>query len=481
MSDFLLELGKNPNARKLIKTLGLPIPVPEPLRRARGPYTERELDEARIVVGGGSALGKQLAETLAVAGATPFVIGDASLVTAFAAPGEAYGRRSTSLEIGDLPESLAIDGLVFDATGFTTPGDLGQLHAFFHPLVARLCRGGRAVVLGRPADAVKTAEAAAAAAALEGFVRSLAKEIGKRGATAQLVQCAAGAEDRLPGVLRFVLSRRSAFMTGQPIRVSTAARVDAAAATPTRWSRPLEGKVALVTGAARGIGEATARLLAAEGAHVVCLDRPADDGPTSQVARSIGGSVLLIDLSDPAAAAAIADELGKRHGKIDIVVHNAGITRDKTLAKMSADKWDQAVTVNLDVVVKATRALLDGKVLRDGGRVICLSSVAGIAGNVGQTNYAASKAGIIGFVEKLAPELGKKGITVNAIAPGFIETRLTAAIPVMIREVGRRLSALGQGGLPDDIGQAILFLATPGASGITGNVLRVCGGALIGK
>jgi 3-oxoacyl-[acyl-carrier protein] reductase len=477
VSDFFLELGKNPNARKLIKTLGLPVPLPQPLERAGQPYAERELDDLKIVVAGQGALTRQLAETLTSAGATPLLIGSAELVTAFAGPGQAFGRPSTTLEIGDLPASLSLDGLVFDATGFAVATDLRKLHETFSPLIARLGRGGRAVVLGRPPEAMADAEAAATHAALEGFVRSLAKEIGKRGATAQLLVCEVGAEDRLAGPLRFCLSLRSAFVTGQPIRIGGAVKATGAPA----WTRPLEGKVALVTGAARGIGEATARLLAAEGAHVVCLDRPADDGPTSQIARAIGGSVLLVDLADPAAGRVIADELQRRHGAIDIVVHNAGITRDKTLAKMSAEQWDQTVAVNLGAPIATTRAMLDKKVVKPGGRIVCLSSVAGIAGNLGQTNYAASKAGVIGFVERLAPEIAGKGITINAIAPGFVETRLTAAIPVMIREAGRRLSALGQGGIPDDIGQAILFLATPGASGITGGTLRVCGGALIGR
>jgi 3-oxoacyl-[acyl-carrier protein] reductase len=130
-------------------------------------------------------------------------------------------------------------------------------------------------------------------------------------------------------------------------------------------------------------------------------------------------------------------------------------------------------------VVRITDALLEGP-MHDAGRIILLSSVAGIAGNMGQTNYAASKAGIVGYVRKLAGDVGDRGITVNAIAPGFIETRLTAAIPVVIREVARRLSNLGQGGRPRDVGDAITFLSTPGAVGLTGNTLRVCGGALVG-
>ncbi|MCA9709285.1 MAG: 3-oxoacyl-ACP reductase [Myxococcales bacterium] len=312
-------------------------------------------------------------------------------------------------------------------------------------------------------------------AALEGFVRSLAKEVGKRGSTAQLLTVAEGAEDRVEPVLRFLLSARSAFISGQPVHV------DARALWPSEVPvvRPLEGKVALVTGAARGIGAATCELLAAEGAHVICLDRPEDDALASQVARTVGGSVLLADVSDPAAPKAIAAEIAEHHGGVDIVVHNAGVTRDKTLARMKPEQWDQALDINLAAVVRITEELTTG-LLRDGGRVVLLSSVAGIAGNMGQTNYAASKSGIIGYTGKLAEALASQGITVNAVAPGFIETRLTAAIPVMIREVARRLANLGQGGLPQDVGEAITFLCTPGAAGITGRVLRVCGGALVG-
>ena len=151
---------------------------------------------------------------------------------------------------------------------------------------------------------------------------------------------------------------------------------------------------------------------------------------------------------------------------------------DKTLARMKPDQWDMVLGINLAAVMKTTSVL--EPMLRENGRVVCLSSIAGLAGNMGQTAYAASKAGIVGYVRAEAERLADKGITVNAIAPGFIETRMTAAIPVAIREVARRLSALGQGGQPSDVGQAITFLATAGSQGLTGQVLRVCGGAFVG-
>ena len=474
MSDFLLE---NEAARKLIQTLGLPVPVPTRLRRADGPVDERPLHDDDVVIGAfgdNPAIADVLARTLTAAGASPQVTTPA-LQRAFAAPGEAFGRPAKLVDPA-AEGAGRVRSLVFDATGLGDPSQLRSLYDFFHPLVVRVKNCGRALVIGRPPGSFESANAAAAHAALEGFVRSLAKELGKRGSTAQLLYVDKGAEDRLEGPLRFLLSDRSAFVSGQPLTVSA----DTKAPAHAKWVRALQGKIALVTGAARGIGEATAELLAAEGAHVVCLDRPQDDALLSQVARKVGGSLLLADLGTPDVANTVVSELKSRHGGVDIVVHNAGITRDKTLAKMKPEAWDQAIDVNLQAVTKITAALLEGT-LRNEGRVICLSSVAGIAGNMGQTNYAASKAGLIGYVARMAKHTASRGITVNAIAPGFIETRLTAAIPVMIREAGRRLSNLGQGGLPQDVGEAIAFLASPGAVGITGQVLRVCGGALIGR
>jgi 3-oxoacyl-[acyl-carrier protein] reductase len=477
MSDFLLELGKNPTARNIVKSLGLPIPIPQDLLRTMDPAVERPLADRDVALclHGESRVLAPLAHTVLEAGGNPYVVGDSDVLAHFRSPGEAFGRVVTKLDLAGGAEGAGFDALVMDATGIASPEELSLLHEFFQPLVSKLRRCGRLVVIGRPDEEMDTPAGSAAQASLIGFVRSVAKEVGRKGATAQLLLLSRGAEPWLAGPIRFLLSRRSAYLSGQVLRVGATG----AAAIEPAWVQPLERKVALVTGAARGIGAATVRTLAKEGAKVICLDRPSDDGPTSQLAREVDGAIFLKDITDPDCPEALAHYLRTEFGGVDIVVHNAGITRDKTLGRMSGELWEQAVDVNLAAVVRINDVLLDG-VVRDGGRVICLSSVAGIAGNAGQTNYAASKAGIIGYVKALAKQSAAHDITVNAIAPGFIETRLTDAIPVGIREVGRRLNNLGQGGVPVDIGHAITFIASPGSQGITGQVVRVCGGCYLG-
>jgi 3-oxoacyl-[acyl-carrier protein] reductase len=468
MKDLLLELSKNESARNIIKGLGLPIPMPQELQRARGPRSERQLSGRRIAVWStpdSDAL-PHISQALDWAGARIFATDESGVEDAVDADVEAL----------DLDSDSRFDGLVLDATTFESPSDLRALYDFFHPLMRRIARSGRVVVVGRPVDQAESSGEAAARGALDGFVRSVAKEVGKKGSTAQLVYVDDGADSQLAGPLRFTLSEHSAYVSGQVIRVTR----KAGEVPEHDAGEPLHGKTALVTGAARGIGAATAEILANEGAYVICLDLPHDEEEVTETADRIGGHVLLADVTEERTPSRIAKTLADEHGGLDIIVHNAGITRDKTLKNMSSDWWDQAIEVNLRAVVDITDKLIDDKVLNDYSRVICLSSIAGIAGNMGQTNYAASKSGIIGFVEYLGERLDDCHATVNAIAPGFIETRLTEEMPVAVREVARRMNALGQGGKPEDVGQAIAFLATPGAQGVTGQVLRVCGAAMVG-
>jgi 3-oxoacyl-[acyl-carrier protein] reductase len=298
----------------------------------------------------------------------------------------------------------------------------------------------------------------------------------RAGGTAQLVYVEPGAEHVIAGPLRFLLSGRSAYVSGQVVRVGEPVGSPGDVADP---ERPLADKVAVVTGASRGIGASIAQTLARAGAHVVCLDLPSQGAALSEVANRVGGEALQLDVTAEDAPTVLADHLRERHDGVDIVVHNAGITRDKTLAGMDASRWNAVLDINLVSQQRIDAALLDG-VINEDGRIVSVSSMSGIAGNRGQTNYATSKAGVIGRVEALAPSLRKQGITINAVAPGFIETDMTAAMPVAVREVGRRMNSLTQGGQPVDVAEAIAWLAEPGSAGVTGQTLRVCGQNLLG-
>ncbi|MGW3418977.1 3-oxoacyl-ACP reductase [Streptomyces phaeochromogenes] len=369
--------------------------------------------------------------------------------------------------------------VVLDATGVRDVDALAEVHAALHPVVRSVAESGRVVVLGAPLDPADHHQAAVQQA-LEGFVRSLGKEIG-RGRTVNLVRLSeAGAAE---STLRFLLSPRSAYVSGQVIEVGGHGRGgrdgSGEPTEPGDPEKPLAGRTALVTGAARGIGEAVAATLARDGALVVCLDVPAAGGDLAAVAERLGGVALPLDITADDAGARIADALPG--GRLDVLVHNAGITRDRRLVNMPAERWSSVLDVNLASVLRTTDVLLSGGALRAGGRVVATASIAGIAGNAGQTNYAASKAGVVGLVRSLAPRaLSEYGVTVNAVAPGFIETKMTAAVPLFIREAGRRMNSLAQGGLPVDVAETTAWFAHPGSGAVNGQVVRVCGQSLLG-
>jgi 3-oxoacyl-[acyl-carrier protein] reductase len=372
-------------------------------------------------------------------------------------------------------EDQRFKALVFDATGITDSAQLREVFAFFHPAIRRVSRSGRVIVLGTPPDDAKNPRQATAQRALEGFVRSIGKEV-RKGATAQLIYVGKKAEDQIESTLRFYLSPKSAYVSGQVVRIGasvlTAEGID--------WEHPLAGRFALVTGASRGIGRAIAQVLARDGAHVIGLDVPALQRELDETIGEVGGSTLILDITDDDAPARIAEHVLEHHGGVDVVVHNAGITRDKTLGRMSEDQWDKVIDINLTAQERINEALLTREAIRENGRIVSVSSMSGVAGNAGQTNYAASKAGVIGMVEAMAPVLAKKRLTINAVAPGFIETQMTAAMPIATREAGRRMNSLAQGGLPVDVAETIAWYASPASGGINGTVVRVCGQSLVG-
>ena len=392
-----------------------------------------------------------------------------------AAPGGRLGKQVEKLvgEIG--AEAANGDGkakaVVFDATGIKDSTDLVELQRFFHPNVRRVERSGRVVVLGTPPQGLPAREATAQRA-LEGFTRSLAKEIG-RGIAVQLVYVAKGAEKEVDSTLRFLLSPKSAYVSGQVVRVDKAV----AKAGKVDPERPLAGRTALVTGASRGIGRAIAETLHRDGADLVLLDVPALSEDLQEVAGVLNAQTIELDITEEDAPKRIADALGDG---VDVVVHNAGVTKDRTIAKMPEDRWSVLMEINLSSEERINDELLKRDLLKPNGRIVCVSSMSGIAGNSGQTNYATSKAGVIGMVESMAPELAERGATINAVAPGFIETQMTDAMPIAIREAGRRMNSMSQGGKPVDVAETIAWFASPASAGVNGNTVRVCGQSLLG-
>ncbi|APA85107.1 3-oxoacyl-ACP reductase [Paraburkholderia sprentiae WSM5005] len=470
MNDAYLKFVNSPFGGRLARSLGLP--KPEVLRRYRA---DRPEFGGLIAIGAGREprLLDAFASFIASVGMTSVAHESAGLWVPLATRHGLMTGRFEPAEAGS-PGKLA--ALLFDASGIDDSSLLEPLHGFFHDTLRSLGKCGRIVVLGRPPEACANPRQWTAQRALEGLVRSLGKEA-RRGITANLVYVEAGSERGIEATLRFFLSPRSAYVSGQVVRIAAQGALahDAAAFD---WRQPLAGRRALVTGAARGIGAAIASVLAAEGAHVIGLDIPSARDALDATIRQLNGSTLAFDIAAPEAAAQIAaalDELG-----VDIVVHNAGITKDKTIAKMTDAAWQSVIDINLSAQERIDDALLAAGILRDGGRIVAVSSISGIAGNPGQTNYATSKAGVIGRVQSMAPQLRARGITINAVAPGFIETQMTAKMPFALREAGRRMNSMSQGGQPVDVAQTIAWLAHPGSAGVTGQVVRVCGQSLIG-
>jgi len=468
MSDRYQQLVNTPIGKIVSKQIGLPNPV-KLERYERG----QPLVSGPVLFGAapGGRLAGATAKVLAAIDADVRTPLEKGIRTAAADA----GLDAKVFDPDAATEDETFKALVFDASGIEVSEQLREMWAFFAPSIRRVRNSGRVIVLGTaPADC-KRPRQATAQRALEGFVRSVGKEI-RQGATAQLIYVGTNAESQLSSTLRFYLSPKSAYVSGQVVRVGASAL----SADGIDWELPLGGKYALVTGASRGIGRAIAKVLARDGAHVIGLDVPGLQRELEETIGELGGSSLVLDITDDDAPARIATHLLDDHGGVDVVVHNAGITRDKTLGRMDEDRWNMVLGVNLTAQERINEELLSREVIRENGRIVCVSSMSGVAGNAGQANYATSKAGVIGMVESMAASLATRGLTINAVAPGFIETQMTAAMPIAIREAGRRMNSLAQGGLPVDVAETIAWFASPASGGVNGNVVRVCGQSLIG-
>ena len=414
MTDQYQAFAKSPIGKFVIKNLGLPAPT----------FLERFESATPVVKGAvilgaapSSTLSGAIAQVLANIHANSYAGQNTELQQAAAKAGLNLGAFNE----GDKESAFKV--AIFDASGIQSSEQLIELYKFFNPIARQIQASGRVIVVGITPETAKTLKQAVAQRALEGFVKSVGKEF-KKGIAAQLVYVDDGAADNIESTLRFLASPRSAYVSGQVIRVSKAEVLD------VDWAKPLAGKTAVVTGASRGIGEAIAHVLARDGAHVICLDVPQQQADLDRVAAEIGGSTLAIDITAADAGQKIK-EAAAAQGGLDVIVHNAGITRDKMLANMKPELWDLVININLSAIERVNEYLMNNQGINANGRIVCVSSISGIAGNLGQTNYAASKAGVIGVVKMTAPFL-QQGVTINAVAPGFIETEMT-------KETARRM------------------------------------------
>lgn len=468
MSDRLLDFTQSSLGKQISGLLG--IPSPPRLRRAKNGYLQQPLAERSVLLGG-SAQAQLSGPLVAALEAMAATIVVSTELPGLAPVKTAATQQQVTLKTEAPAEGKPLHAYVFDASGIEGTAGLRQLYDFLQPRVARLAAHGRIVIVSRAAPATDSIGAYTASMALRGFIKSLGKEIGKKGATVNLLEVGRGAEPAIEGALRFLLTEHSAYVDAQILTLDE----PTSEAEFNRVIAPLRGKLAVVTGAARGIGAAIAETLAREGANVVGVDRPQEEGALGATMSRINGRGLALDVTAADAGERLASELGA----LDIVVHNAGVTRDKMLRNMPPHWWDQVLDINLGAILRINERLLAGG-LNPGSRIVCISSIGGISGNAGQTNYGATKAGIIGYCERLAAQMAAQGGAINAVAPGFIETQMTASMPTIPREFGRRLSSLNQGGQPIDIAEAVTFLASPLAAGVNGRTLRVCGQNFMG-
>ncbi|TLM86462.1 3-oxoacyl-ACP reductase [Pseudarthrobacter sp. NamE2] len=445
MTDKYAQLVNQGIGRNVARKLGLPRPAV--LRRYR---PGQALVTGPVVVQGDSAAADKLAAEL--------LTWDLD-VRRHAVPREKLGAIILVLDEVAHPEDL-------ERPVLAAAGSLRDLDA-----------GARVITVSRPAAEAGTPAAAAARQGVDGFLRSLAKEL-RAGATGNGVLLAEGVEVSSPSALaavRFFLSGRSAFVDGQFLTVS-----GNGGSLPDDTGRPLAGKIAAVTGAARGIGADIARTLHRDGATVILVDLPAAGDHLAAVANEVKGTALQLDISREDAGRKIMEHAVQRHGRLDVMVHNAGITRDKLLVNMDQARWHPVININIAAQLRINEALLASEHFGPAPRIVSVASTSGIAGNRGQTNYAASKGGVMGMVRATAPLIARAGGSINAVAPGFIETEMTARIPFALREIARRANSLQQGGRPGDVAEAIAFLASDAAGGINGEVLRVCGQNMVG-
>lgn len=428
-------------ARRLIARLPLPIATPVDLRRAWGRPMQHPLAAKRAVVVGSDD--------------------DAVVVLSDA-------LRTAAASVYDTPQDAGADIAIVAVPGDAPADSLVTWARQFGSTLRGVAKHGRVIVVVRASGPTLVTDA------VHGFVRSLGRETGRRAVTVHAV--VSPTPQTAASVVVFLASERAAYLSGQTITLR--------GGQGPSTDRP-HPEVAVVTGAARGIGAAIARCLADAGYRVMVADVASQSEVARRLVDALGGEAAGMmfqpcDVRDPAAVSSMLEKARTLSpvGCIDVIVNNAGITRDRTFGRMSDAEWSDVLEVDLTSLVNVTRSALPR--MCDGGRIVNVSSVTGLAGNFGQTNYAMAKGGVIGFTRELAVEVEPRKIAVTAVAPGLIDTAMTAKIPLINREVAKQMTSLAQAGQPEDVAMAVEFLARREAWPLRGQTMRVDGGMFFG-
>lgn len=482
-----IDWSLDPRVRGLLGRLPLPVKLPTPLQRATDTPTEAPL-------GGRRALLTQLRDDTDLAVALTLLRQGAALLSCdpgadpelLARLQQAGGRHEAW--VGDLEPVLAkasarqdrrpllvVDRLRGPQRGDAAVNDATDRLQQVGQAVCRAPSGSRWILLGDQRLANEPAGRLLLAAAL-GCMRSVHKELGPSGSNAHRLVVDGAEPEAVADAVAFLLGPRAAFLTGLDLQLGPSR------GAPAEPGAALQGKVALVTGAARGIGAAVALRLAQAGAEVWVNDVPQaerDGAATVARLRDAGATAHFVaaDCADPRGAAALAAAL-RGGGRLDLLVHNAGITRDRTLKKLDLGAWRKVLAVDLGSMIAVQNAL--DPLMERGGAVVLMSSVMGIAGNFGQSNYTAAKAAVIELARLWSEGWQERGVRANAIAPGFILTEMTAHLPLMNKEMAKQLSSLLQPGLPVDVAELALFLGSAEGRALSGQVLRCDGGMFLG-
>lgn len=491
MTELFDSLTRGYLGKRLIKALSLPVPAPL-LRPSEIRFSNQKTLQGHIILSGFAPddLFKTCMQALIAENSSHHI--DPKLHWHGATSAQSQLLINTH-GLQTLPSHLppnsrgTFSALILNTQSYRSPQAIDQLYTDCKALLPLLDKRGHAILLS-PIDEQSNPTSKTSGITnlfLEGFtslVKCLAKEIASEAITINHLMVNPQQLSAIPTLLDYLLSHRSCYVTGQALTVGDSVtehkwplRARQANVKSPLERTPANQPLALLTGAGGCIGRAITHKLAANGFKLILADRTQKQFVLRDLAEQTGGTPLTLDLTRPNSIAILSDCIDEHGGQLHALIHNAGITQDRLFKNMTPEAWQNVLDINLWAPAEITQFLLKDKKIADHGRIVLMSSVVALSGNRGQSQYCFSKAGLIGLMRDLLPTIAKSGITINAIAPGFIDTPMTRKIPGHIREFTKRLNAFAQPGHAEDVAEAVSLCCDPTAEHFTGNILRVCG------